>query len=110
VRLANNAPLTRLPVAELINWTNLRHLSGQSNQLTDLPKAITELVKLETLNLDNNRITCLPEGIGQLHNLIELTLSNNQLKSLPSSIVKLKFTLNILDLRNNPNLAILEQK
>jgi Leucine-rich repeat (LRR) protein len=83
------------------------HISGLSKsngklvkQMSELPKSIGKLVKLETLTLANNQLEVIPESIGRLLNLKELYLSNNQLITLPESIGKL---LNLKELHLNYN-------
>ena len=68
--------------------------------LNTLPKSITQLKFLQSLDLRKNKLTELPETIGQLEYLEEFSLQDNALKSVPESIGKLT-NLRILHLENN---------
>jgi internalin A len=80
--------LTTLP-KEITQLTNLKELRLSSNQLTTLPKEIAQLTNLKMLDLGSNQLTTLPKEIGQLTNLKELYLSSNQLTTLPKEIGQL---------------------
>jgi Leucine-rich repeat (LRR) protein len=60
-----------------------------SYELNTMPEEITQLTKLQELNLRDNQLSELPDSIGQLTNLQELDLSNNQISSLPEEITQL---------------------
>ena len=77
--------------------------NGKNIRLTELPKEIGRLKKLEYLSLGTNKLTKLPSSIGNLTNLRVLDLGFNSLESLPPQIGNLK---NLEDLRlNNNNLT-----
>jgi hypothetical protein len=60
------------------------------NQLSSLPDAIDQLVKLKHLSLANNRIVWLPQALGRLPALESLWLNNNSLLQLPKTLSSLQ--------------------
>ena len=70
-------------VKELLNS---KQLDLSCNQLTEIPKEIGNLYKLQELNLSSNKLTEIPKEIGNLQNLQELNLSFNKLKEIPKEI------------------------
>ena len=72
----------------------------QQYELTELPKGIENLKRLEQLTLYGNKLKNI-NRIGGLTNLAWLRLSKNQLTQLPNEISKLK-NLNVLHIKNNP--------
>jgi len=56
--------------------------SVESNQLTELPKEIGFLKKLESLFLGANQLTKLPNEMGYLKNLKRLYLSRFRIKGM----------------------------
>lgn len=59
----------------LLKWLDLEH-----NQLTSLPEGIGNLTNLKWLDLRHNQLTSLCESIGNLTNLEKLTLSYNHIE------------------------------
>ena len=99
LKLSNNR-LRSLP-AEFGQFKSLRNLHISSNNLTEFPPFICELVTLVELDLSFNSIKCFPLEIGQLSALERLTVSNNRLTgSLPRTFANLG-SLKELDLRFN---------
>jgi small GTP-binding protein len=90
--------LSTLP-KEITELKNLQSLDLSSNGLSTLPKEITELKNLQSLYWRNNKISTLPKEITELKNLQSLDLSSNGLSTLPKEITELK-NLQSLDLRN----------
>ncbi|MEO0647801.1 MAG: leucine-rich repeat domain-containing protein, partial [Cyanobacteria bacterium J06650_10] len=88
--------LSQVP-AEIGQCTDLKRLifgkfdQGRvvSNPLIELPPEISDLSKLEVLNLRNTQISELPEHIAQLANLQSLDLSGTQISELPEHIAQL---------------------
>jgi Leucine-rich repeat (LRR) protein len=80
--------------------SELKELSLQYNNLTELPKEIGQLKKLETLRLNNNQLTALPKEIGELENLKYLFIGFNRITELPEEIGNLK-NLIIFDVGQN---------
>jgi len=72
----------------------------QEMELTELPESLSQLSRLQSLNLNYNKLTALPEWLGQLTQLESLDLTNNQLTTLPESLGQLT-QLESLDLTNN---------
>lgn len=113
--LNNNPELGLQESIELIQELPLRFLNLQENDLIGLPSNISNLEKLDGINLSknhilenstfthlsklpklrsvwltNNALTQLPEDIGLLDQLNFLYIEHNQLKELPKSVEKLK--------------------
>lgn len=89
-------------------FESLRRLILRYNQISRIPKWISKLTYLETLNLNVNSIKEIPESVGVLFNLKELLLWKNEIKLLPDSICNLK-SLELLNLRLN-HLKVLPSK
>jgi len=75
-------------------------IEGESHKLSALPESLTQLTRLESLNLSNNELKVLPESLGQLTQLRSLDLSSNDLKALPESLGQLT-QLQSLDISQN---------
>lgn len=92
---------------------NLEHVYLNDNSLTTVPAEVFQgLEKLNVLNMNRNALAALPgslfqqkngnsTGLGQLR---ELWLNQNQLTSLPAQVFEDLKSLEILDLRLNPDL------
>lgn len=83
--------------------TSLKHITSlnlSNNKLSSVGKIIGQLTHLNKLDLSGNQIKGLPENIGNLTSLKHLNLSHNQIATLPPSLGHLK-NLKHLDLRNN---------
>ena len=80
--------LTQLPRC-VGHLARLESLCLSRNRLTQLPKSIGQLARLKRLHLDSNQLVRLPESIGRLAQLEELYLHRNQLTQLPESIRQL---------------------
>lgn len=81
-------------------WTHLRYVFLNHNNLVSIPETVSEMKNLEGLFLAYNQLTYLPSSIGQLSALSILSLSSNNLRSLPESIVELR-RLSLLYLAHN---------
>lgn len=89
---------------DLSQLKNLKTLDLTNSSVLDWTKAIKELAKvrnLETLVLKGCLIKELPENIGSLKNVKHLELNANELTTLPNSFFKLK-QLESLNLYGNP--------
>ncbi|XP_068095336.1 leucine-rich repeat-containing protein 40 isoform X2 [Hyperolius riggenbachi] len=75
-------------------------LDVHDNLLSEVPRAIGELVNLQKLNVSHNKLKALPEELAQLQNLKTLFLQQNQLEEVPDMIGQLG-ALDELDLSNN---------
>jgi hypothetical protein len=91
--------LVQLPM-EVWQFSSLRGLWLESNQLRMLPAEVGQLSSLLGLFLTNNQLNGLPAEIGQLSCLIGLWLGNNQFTELPVVVGQLT-ELQQLDLSNN---------
>jgi Leucine-rich repeat (LRR) protein len=85
---------------ELINLSNLNHLSISGNKIEYIPQYLYELNKLRTLNLSDNNILEISSDVNHLINLVELNLSHNRLEYVPDEIFRL-VSLKKLDLSCN---------
>lgn len=80
------------------DFVNLTELILQSQKIKKLPKRISQLQKLELLDLKNNKIKKLPYSVGFLTNLHKLDLSDNKLMKVSKNINNLnKLSCLILD-------------
>ncbi|XP_077988873.1 leucine-rich repeat-containing protein 28-like isoform X2 [Glandiceps talaboti] len=86
--------------------TDIGRLSGlvelylHSNSIVDLPNEISNLGKLESLDVCCNKLQSIPPTIGDLHTLKKLHLSNNELTKLPPEIGNLKELINLEAVNN----------
>ena len=74
---------------KLWQWTHLRCLYLNDNNLMRLPPVVSSLVNLQCLDASNNKIRTLPAEIGDMTSLRELFLNHNQLRVLPFELGKL---------------------
>ena len=74
---------------KLWQWTHLRCLYLNDNNLVRLPSVVSSLVNLQYLDASNNKIRTLPAEIGDMTTLRELYLNNNQIRVLPFELGKL---------------------
>lgn len=86
---------------KLWQWTHLRCLYLNDNNLMRLPPVVSSLINLQCLDASNNKIRTLPAEIGDMTSLRELYLNHNQLRVLPFELGKL-FKLQQLGLKGNP--------
>jgi len=99
IRKAAKKPTGELTKADLEKVTKL---SFSGKKLTEVPKGLEKLTKLEELYLNNNRLTDV-KGLEKLTQLRELHLSLNQLTDV-KGLEKLT-QLQTLWLTNNPDLT-----
>jgi len=78
----------------------LQSLNISYNQLTELPELLGNLIQLQLLDLSNNKLAKLPNSLCQLAQLSVLNLMNNQLDALPDKLGPLR-KLHDLTLTNN---------
>lgn len=90
---------------EILNNRNLKHLSLNSCNITELPADISQLKNLKRLDLIGNQLSTLPEEISELNNLEELNLSSNKFEDFPSQLKNLP-NLKKLTLTGNEILII----
>lgn len=70
--------------------SDLQYLSVRNNKLSALPKEITDLHKLEVLNLYwNENLTDLPEGFEKLSNLRSINIGGNPNLNLSKTFIAL---------------------
>ncbi|MCK5521943.1 MAG: leucine-rich repeat domain-containing protein [Thiomargarita sp.] len=105
-QLEGNQLNKEIPTA-LGDLTKLQTLNLSENRLDgEIPAALGDLTKLQTLYLSDNQLEGeIPPDIGHLENLRTLYLSNNQLSgNVPSELGNLT-SLVSLRLENNPDLT-----
>lgn len=85
------------PITALIN---LGIIDLRSNQISVIPRSISELVNLNLLDLRGNLLTDLPNSFSTLVALQKLLLGYNKFTTIPNSISMLK-KLQVLEIRNN---------
>lgn len=88
----------------------LKILNLTGNRLNSLPDDIGKCHRLSTIYLNENRVDELPASLGQCISLKELHLDNNVLTSLPLDLAKVRETLEVVSVRNNPTLSIIPTK
>lgn len=92
--------LTEMP-KDVLAMRRLQLLDLSSNAFTGaLPAEIRHLSNLEVLDISNNRMTGLPAELGQLAKLRILNASNNRLTGIPHELGNLQ-KLEVLDLSGN---------
>jgi len=95
-----NDMIENLPTS--ITSFSFKNNSSKDNISFDLPKSISRLTNLETLQL-MNCVKSIPESIKELKNLSVLNLSDNsELTSLPEKSILELPNLTFLTLRNSP--------
>jgi hypothetical protein len=78
--------LRQLP-RSLSTLTALHSLNLSGNQLASLPLSIGPFRQLQELDISSNRLTALPEWVGQLEQLRHLDASNNRYPPSPTPSV-----------------------
>jgi len=91
--------LTEIP-KEIGNIKKLEKLSLFNNQLTEIPEELGNLTNLQELYLNDNKLTEIPKELGNLNNLKYLFLSYNKLTKIPKEMGNLT-NLHTLNLSNN---------
>jgi Leucine-rich repeat (LRR) protein len=75
--------------SEIEHFVSLVELDLNSNELTSLPRGLTQLHHITTLNVSYNSLRYLPDWIGELTSLLDLSVSSNELTQLPDTIGRL---------------------
>ena len=89
----------------------LKIFKANGNKIApSLPDEIGQCINLTILNLNENQLEYLPDTIVNCFNLTSLSLQNNNMKKLPSKLSLLHSTINLIDVRNNPNLHSIPEK
>ncbi|XP_071963998.1 protein flightless-1 homolog [Antedon mediterranea] len=98
--------LSSLPVA-ICRLTSLKKLYVNSNELDfeGIPPSIGKMSSLEQFLAASNKLELIPEGLCRCPKIKRLVLNSNCLVTLPEAI-HLITDLEILDVRNNPNLVM----
>ena len=69
-----------------VSWPCPTVLVLDRNQLSELPDAISQLPKLQTLSVAHNNLRELPGSIGALASLTKLVVAGNQLSAIPPEL------------------------
>jgi len=69
---------------------NLKTLSLEHNQISELPEKIGTFKLLQRLYLNDNELTKLPDSVNDLVSLKALSVTNNPISSLPKTLKNLK--------------------
>ncbi|CAB4044675.1 leucine-rich repeat-containing 57 [Paramuricea clavata] len=91
--------LTAIPVA-LGNFTELKQLNAEHNEIGNLPNELTGMKKLENLQLGYNRIQEIPSSYSKFKNLKSIYIQNNKLTIFPICLCELRH-LDVIDLSEN---------
>ena len=78
---------------KIYNFKNLKSISLEFNQISDIDDEISNLTSLKSLkylSLDYNQLESLPESIGNISSLKSISIIHNNVKRLPISLKKLK--------------------
>jgi Leucine-rich repeat (LRR) protein len=101
-RIAANL-ISSLP-SRLDYWHKMRHLQLGSvyggNRLVQIPDSLTEMPRLEELDISYNRLVRLPHDLHLLQRLKILNVSSNQMDFIPKSIAQC-YRLKSLNLSKN---------
>ncbi len=100
VLLLDNNQITRLP-KELSNLKKLKRIYWRNNQLGDEKIKLPKLDGVEKIDLSGNGLSKLP-GVHRLKNLKELILENNDFNKLPTWRGRRLKKLKELDISSNP--------
>lgn len=74
----------------------LKFLNMARNFISEIPPILLTMVELESLSIDNNKVLTIPDGITTLARLEFLSMKGNPFTDLPSSMCKLGDTLHTL--------------
>ncbi|VVC91816.1 unnamed protein product [Leptidea sinapis] len=85
---------------EISKLKNLKQLKLDCNLIQDIPNSLTNLKKLELLNVSSNKISSLPQSFSYLTNLKQVYLSNNNFTHFPTQLYGLK-NLDVVEISNN---------
>lgn len=95
-RLKISENLSSLPLEILTLADSLEILDLSDNQLSSLPKELTELKKLKIIFASNNHFKVLPEVLGQCDNLEMIGFKSNQINRVPANSLPTKLRWLIL--------------
>ncbi|MDP3533205.1 MAG: leucine-rich repeat domain-containing protein [Alphaproteobacteria bacterium] len=104
IDLSNNK-IKEIPNS-VVNLQNLKGLYIEYNNIKILPENFNNLIKIEVINLYHNEIKSLPYNFELLPQLQDLNLGHNKLESLPENIGKL-LSLKNLTLEDNNKLRMI---
>ena len=84
---------------------NLRLLFLAENSISEIPKELEKLEKLEELKLDDNTLEILPPEIFTIPTMRRYFLNNNKLKTIPKEAANLP-ELRFIEIKDNPLLCL----
>lgn len=82
------------------DFSSLKKLSFNYNEITDIKHGIAKLQKLEELSLYQNKLSVIPKSLYELRNLKVVDLYYNQIEKIEDAVANLK-KLEVLYLANN---------
>ncbi|KAI8506531.1 hypothetical protein Bbelb_159580 [Branchiostoma belcheri] len=89
--------------AQLKKPSSSNELDWSRSQLKSLPRNLTSLAAIETLNLSNNELAKLPPGMSGLEQLKVLILSDNAFEGIPEPVKSLNSLQCLIIKRNRMN-------
>lgn len=99
LQLRSTENITEIPT-EISNLSKLEYLDLDNNKIEKISDEISKSTSLKTLILSRNNLTFIPNSISKLVNLEKLNLSSNKITNISSHITKL-IKLKYLNLANN---------
>ncbi|KAB8027969.1 leucine-rich repeat domain-containing protein [Fluviispira multicolorata] len=88
-------------IPDLSNLDKLEFLDLSMNDLTEIPPSIKWLKNLKSLNLGQNKIKEIPEFLTKMKSLEVVILQNNEIKEIPESTRKWLDKLKVKNLDGN---------
>jgi len=86
--------------SQISNLKKLEYLDMTFNGFESLPDSIGSLKNIEYIDLSYNTITEIPKSMGKLKNLVELKMDSNSIKLIPDEIGNMR-DLKLLTLSSN---------
>jgi Leucine-rich repeat (LRR) protein len=77
-------------ISKLLIFSNLVSLNAAENNITEIPKSLCSLSKLQKLRLPYNKIKEVPDSIGECTLLELIHLRGNEISTLPASFFLLR--------------------
>ncbi|MBN3280906.1 LRC20 protein, partial [Polyodon spathula] len=101
ITLANNE-FKSLTSKFITNFSQLRELNLEGNNLTKLPDVIGTMLHLTTINLAWNKFTAFPEKLTDIKTLERINLEGNEITEVPMDKLAAMPSLQFLNMKSNP--------